>query len=229
MTITPLTEDDVTLAAEMVLGLLDASDQAQAAARVTSDPAFAMEVAAWQRRLTPMLDGADEVPPEHIWNAIQTKTAPDRQQDRSSWGVGFWKGISALSTAAAVTFGAMLLSRLEPIQVQPAPLVAAIAGASASAVMTASYDPATHQLTLTPVKLDTGKLYPELWVIPAGGTAHSLGIVTSTRPTIVRVPDNVGRFIVGGATLAVTPEPAGGAPAGKATGPVIASGTITQI
>ena len=95
--------------------------------------------------------------------------------------------------------------------------------------MTASYDQNTGELTLTPVSMETGKLYPELWVIPAGGTATSLGIVRGDAPSRIFVNPKHRAVMTRGATLAITPEPFGGAPGGKATGPVLASGTITTI
>jgi anti-sigma-K factor RskA len=124
----------------------------------------------------------------------------------------------------------MVLNRPTPAPVgAPAPLIAALGSETGRAAMTASYDRVSGTLTVTPVSMETGKLYPELWVIPAGGSAHSLGIVTRDRPTQVIVAPEARAFLGTGATLAITPEPAGGAPGGKATGPVIASGTITTI
>jgi anti-sigma-K factor RskA len=84
-------------------------------------------------------------------------------------------------------------------------------------------------MLLTPVSLDTGKLYPELWIIPADGKARSLGIVAGDHATQMVVPANMRVFMEQGATLAITPEPAGGAPGGKATGPIMASGKIIPV
>jgi anti-sigma-K factor RskA len=82
---------------------------------------------------------------------------------------------------------------------------------------------------LHPVSLDTGNLYPELWVIPADGKARSLGIVSGDHATQMLVPKQLREFLNQGATLAITPEPTGGAPGGKATGPVLASGKIISV
>ena len=84
-------------------------------------------------------------------------------------------------------------------------------------------------MILTPVSLDTGKLYPELWIVPADGKARSLGIVESRSPTSMIVPADMRQYLDAGGTLAITPEPEGGAPGGKATGPIIASGKIATI
>ena len=47
-------DDDDHVAAEYVLGSLDADERASAALRLGSDTAFAGLVSAWERRLTPL-------------------------------------------------------------------------------------------------------------------------------------------------------------------------------
>jgi anti-sigma-K factor RskA len=226
---TTLNDDDLALAAETALGLLDPAHQAQVNARLVSDPAFAGEVSAWNARLMPMVEGPDVVPPDHVWEAIDASLAPSTSQDNR---LTLWKGIAGLSSLAAAIMAYLLFSVQSP-QVAPATpepvLVAALGGPSQPASLAASYDPGSGQLTLTPVALDTGKLYPELWVIPEGGTAHSLGIVRADGPSRISVSAPLRADLAKGSTLAITPEPQGGAPGGKATGAILASGTITTI
>jgi anti-sigma-K factor RskA len=231
MTVSTLNDDDIALAAELVLGLLEPAQAAQARARAATDRAFADEVAAWEERLQPMLAGVDETPPAHVWSAVESGIAPATGQDNPSRGVRLWRGLTALSTGVAAVLAVMLMSRPGggPAPVAGPPLVAALGSETGAASLAASYDPASGKLLLTPVRLDTGALYPELWVIPADGKARSLGIIRGDAPTRVEVTPALRSYLEKGATLAVTPEPAGGAPGGKATGPVIASGTITAV
>ncbi|MEO3431101.1 anti-sigma factor [Pelagibius sp. CAU 1746] len=63
----------------------------------------------------------------------------------------------------------------------------------------------------------------ELWRIPPGGTAVSLGLVDPQRPNLL-----FDAALRPGDTLAITVEPPGGAPGGVATGPVILSGPLIQ-
>lgn len=229
-----LSEDDIALAAELVLGLLDPAETASARARMAIDPAFSGEVAAWEQRLMPMLEGAEAAPPEKIWHQIQSGITPATGQDNQQGRLRFWQGLSALSTVAALLLGVVALRQPDP-PAAPAPvvqaplMVAALGSDTSNMSMTASYDAQSGRLTLTPVSMDTGDLYPELWLIPADGKARSLGIVTRDRPSQIPVSANLRGLMGKGATLAITPEPEGGAPGGKATGPVIASGTITTI
>jgi anti-sigma-K factor RskA len=224
-----LTEDDIVLAGEHALGLLDPADRAAAAARVATDPEFAAEVEAWRVRLQPMLEGPDEAPPPHLWQRIETQL-PSLAQDNGGTSLRWWKGASFVSTAVAAALAAVLLFQPKPPPpaMPAAPLVAALSGDQGNVAMTAQYDARDGQLLVTPVRLDTGRLMPELWVVPEDGQARSLGVMMAGRPMRVTVPVQLRPHLHRGVTLAVTPEPAGGAPGGKATGPVIASGKIVS-
>jgi anti-sigma-K factor RskA len=226
---TRLTEDDIALAGEYALGLLDPAAAAQANARIAADANFAAEVEAWRTRLAPMLDGADVPAPANGWNRINAALPQETNQDRDD--AGPWKWATGFSAIAAALFAALYFMQPSPATppAPSAPLVAALGSDKGNAAITALYDAESGELLLTPVALDTGTLYPELWVIPADGKARSLGMMATDKPTQVTVNAELRAYMAQGATLAITPEPAGGAPGGKATGPVIASGKITTI
>ncbi len=223
-----LSDDDIALAGEAALGLLGPAEQAAASARMATDPAFADEVAAWHERLHPMASDASMPPPDAVWQGIQSQIIAQPQQDR---GTTLWKRLTMLSTGIAAVLALMLFTQPTPSP-EPtltAPLIAALGSVEGRAAMTASYDRTTGELTLTPVSMETGTLYPELWIIPEGGTAASLGIVRGDVPSRIFVNPKHRAVMAKGATLAITPEPFGGAPGGKATGPILASGAITTI
>lgn len=225
---TKLSEDDIALAGEFVLGLLDAAGEATASARVATDTAFAAEVEAWRDRLAPMLTG-DEVAPAHIWDAIQSSLSSQTGQDNGTGKLLFWRTLTGIAVSAAAILGILMLQKPEAVTLPApeAPLIAALGSETGNASLTASYEASTGRMIVTPVSLDTGKLYPELWIIPADGTPRSLGIVESRRATAMTVPAEMRQFMDAGGTLAITPEPETGGPGGKPTGPVLASGKIT--
>lgn len=226
-----LSEDDIALAAEYVLGLLDAAGEASANARMATDAEFAAEVAAWRTRLQPMVDGNDTPVAPHVWAAIEASLPAETGQDGTRGSVRLWQILTGLSATAAAVLAVLLLQ--QPVPVTPPvvspPLVAALGSDTGKAALTANYDAGKGAMLLTPVSLDTGKLYPELWIIPADGKARSLGIVKGDKPSTIAIPAELRQYMGAGATLAITPEPEGGAPDGKATGPVIASGKIVTI
>ena len=228
---TMLGEDDFVLAGEYVLGLLDRPSEVSAAARVATDAAFAAEVEAWRLRLMPMVDGNDTPTPPHIWYTIQASLPVPTQQDNKSGSVRVWQAIAGASSMTAAVLAILLLQPPAPVvtPVPIAPLVAALGSETGTSSMTARYDSANGQMLLTPVSLQTGELYPELWIIPADGNPRSLGMVRADGPSQINVGASLRGFIDEGATLAITSEPIGGGPGGKPSGPVIASGKITTV
>lgn len=223
-------EDDIALAGEYVLGLLDAAGEAQANARIATDSAFAAEVEAWRLRLQPML-GGEETPPARVWAGIEKALPLSTDQDGGQGKLVFWRTLTGICASAAAILGILLLQKPDapPAPAPETPMIAALGSETGDASLTASYQADSGQMIVTPVSLDTGELYPELWIIPADGTARSLGIVAAKEATSITVPADMRQYMAAGGTLAITPEPEGGAPGGKATGPVIASGKITTI
>jgi anti-sigma-K factor RskA len=227
---TILNEDDIALAGESVLGLLDGADEATVNARIATDSAFAAEVEAWRNRLQMMFEG-ELAPPSHVWNNIRSALPAPTGQDTVVGKLFFWRMVAGISVSAAVIMGIVFLQKPEtagPFTPQ-SPLIAALGSESGTASLTASYDSSSGRMIITPVLLDTGGLYPELWIIPEDGTARSLGIVETKSATSMIVPVEMRQYMNAGGTLAITPEPAGGAPGGKATGPVLASGKIATL
>ena len=227
---TMLNDDDIALAGEYVLGLLDTAGAANVAARMATDAAFAAEVEAWQQRLLPMIAGED-APPQHVWDRIQRTLPSPTQQDVGAGKLLFWRTLTGISAGAAAILGILFLQKPDapPPVVPDTPLIAALGSETGAASLTASYDRASGRMIVTPVSLETEKLYPELWIIPADGQPRSLGIVGAKSATSMIVPADMRQFMDAGGTLAVTPEAEGGAPEGKPTGPILASGKIATI
>ena len=120
-----------------------------------------------------------------------------------------------------------VLITLKPETQAPAPVeIAQLTGKEISQV-SARLSPDGRTLELSavrPTKAEPAKSY-ELWLLPANGGAISLAVLTSLDARFALPPGQVERLRAG-AKLAVTLEPAGGSPEGKATGPVILIGDI---
>jgi len=72
-------EDIDGLAAEYVLGSLDAAERADVEARRTSEGSLRAAIQAWERRLAPLLEAAPEVaPPADLLDKILVKIAHQR-------------------------------------------------------------------------------------------------------------------------------------------------------
>lgn len=225
-----LSEDDIALAGEYVLGLLDVAEQATAQARAATDAAFEAEVDAWRDRLVSMAGNADVAAPDQVWANIGALLPTETGQDIGRGNLRLWQGLTAASLAVAAYLGFLVANPpVVPTVQTPAPLVAALGSETGNTAITARYDIQNGELLLTPVSLDTGKLYPELWIVPADGKPRSLGMMAVGKPTIVAVTPEMRQFMAAGGTLAITPEPENGGPGGNPSGAIIASGKITVI
>lgn len=201
------------LAAEYVLGTLPAADRAAAAARIAHDPAFAAAVARWERQLAPLNAGFAAVPPPpgllaRVEARLHGTPAPRRR----------WR-VPVLGAALAATTLALLLT-LAPLTAPPADLVAELAGGGLR--IEASYDGAAGLLALSATAAAPpapGQAY-ELWRIDETDVPASLGLLTDGP---IPVPG-----LKAGDILAISLEPAGGAPGGQPTGPVLASAILTR-
>ena len=226
-----LTDDDISTAGELALGLLDKAEAAQARARMASEPDFAAEHAKWHDRILAMEVIEEEAPSPALWAKIDAAISEKPRQDNYSGNVRIWQGLTAASFAIMLVLATMLWRQPEVTSTpqQPQILVAAIGAEDGRESVAANYNPQTGALQIIPISLETGKLYPELWIIPEDGIARSLGMIDPSKPAVHSVPQAMRPHLHKGALFAITPEPAGGAPGGKATGPVIAKGAIDTI
>lgn len=120
----------------------------------------------------------------------------------------------------------------EPPPPQPTagapPLLAVLTGKQGGVALAVSLHRESGRLILAPARLDLGRKVPELWVIPAGGTPHAIGVVPASLQGALQPPPGLAALIQPGATFAVSKEPAGGSPTGQPTGPIILTGTIVS-
>jgi anti-sigma-K factor RskA len=230
------------LAAEYALGVLSGEELHAARELERTDETFRDDVARWTGRLAPLLEEIDEVPPpSSVWGTIGKRIAPAASNDNVielGRQVARWRGLAAAMTAIAACLSIVLLwtlpgGRPEAPGVRhsaPAPLVAMLGDQAAGTKVVASWDPAAQQLVLAvPGNLQADDSHShELWVIPKGGKPRSLGTMPRTRQMHMQLAQTLARLLESGATIAISVEPRGGSPTGAPTGPVVASGALTQ-
>jgi anti-sigma-K factor RskA len=242
--------DHDLLAAEYVLGLLQPEALRQAQARFERDPAFAAEVDMWETRFAPWLAAIPPVAvPDETWARIRTtlwqhelpeRAARPALARRSLWNsMPFWRGLAAGGFAvAAASVAALLLTtqRLpapvpapSPVVVAPTPatpIVVSLRNDDGTTAYTATIDAANGTLTLVPVQLGGDpSLSPELWLIPAGGQPHSLGMVDRAKAMLISIPASLRSAAGADSLFAISLEPAGSSAHQAPTGPVVAKGS----
>jgi len=220
--------DDEILAAELALGLLSGPERAAATARREREAAFARMVADWEERLAPWAAEIDEVVPSpHVWSAIESALPAPQPRARVWENLAFWRGV-ALASSALVLACLGVIVYLGTLST-PAPLMASIdGGGHHHFVATVDTQRATIAVSPAAFSADATRV-PELWLIPADGKPRPLGILRADRSVTLTIPAALLPHATRDAVLAVSLEPNGGSPTGRPTGPVIASGKLTNL
>ncbi len=220
-------EDDLALAGEYVLGVLDAAERAEVEQRIRSDKVFASHIAAWERRLDAMSDGFAEVPAPALLPQIEArlfgKPANASPRGRSS-APGWWMRF-VTGTVMATVLAALALMVLPPPSLQGPVLQATLQAEGQPLVFDARYDTASGALTITRTRgtaAEAGRVH-ELWLIAGEAAPVPLGLIelADLQTTLPALPE--------GAVLAVSLEPAGGSTTGAPTGPVLVTGVVTRL
>lgn len=242
--------DDDALAAEYVMGLLDAEAHAEAERRTTSDAAFARHVEAWRVRFSQLDDTAEEVAPaSDLWQRIEGGLAseaplvtPPMTPIAQAPAVGLvgrlWRSLAALriatlgSAAIAVLLAVVAVMALQHAQQVAArkPIYVAIliddATRQAGAVVNAFADGRVEMIPLVDMNVPDGRALQvwTLWNREIG--PRSVGLLS--RATAIRLDLDKLPGTTADQLFEITLEPAGGSPTGRPTGPILYKGTTAR-
>lgn len=228
-----LTPEQMALAAEHALGVLEGEERAEALRLSLANPAFAASVKTWQGRLEPLGEAFDEAAPPDLWQAIEARLG-DQPANADVRALRFWKSVAGLAGAVAASLAAVMVINPSPASVPgpeqfaARPVIAQLEGADGT-LLAADLNAQTGQLMIRAVTLPTSDLAPELWVIPGDGVPRSLGLISRENATLVTLPNALRPLVIDGATLAVSLENAQGAPHTAPSSTPIAMGKISAI
>jgi anti-sigma-K factor RskA len=216
------------LAAEYVLGTLEAREVARVRAAMAADPGFAALVEAWESRLAPLartIPAAE--PPAELLARIEAALDARASATVPAAPARFWKAWAVGASAVAAGLAAVLL--LRPAAEAPQRFVAVLQQdrATPAWVVEASRERGIVLAgAINPRPREEGRVL-QLWGLPVGATAPtSLGLV----------PED-GRLVVDPRVLAPQPgmlieislEPPGGSPIGRPTGPILFIGRLERV
>lgn len=232
--------DDIDgLAAEYVLGTLNAGERAAVAARRQREAALDAAIVSWELRLAALSDVIPPIaPPPGLFAKIE-----ERLHAASPVGVSHAATVTALTRrlnrwrVAAVTassIAAALLVAFGATQFAPKPksknLIAVLQKDAQSPAFLVSVNVDDRVMTVRPVsaKRETGKSY-ELWIIHDSlGKPKSLGVIDDASPTRAPTLAAYNPDVLEASTYAVTLEPEGGSPSGDPTGPIVFAGKMIE-
>ena len=246
-------EDIDALAAEYVLGTLDAGERAAVAARRNREPNLAATIEAWERRLGPLALAMPSVPaPAGLLAKIEeriqrheserqgfaARIVPDAplRPDLGGNVVMFesrirrWRRAAIAASALAASLALVIGVREAKHPTDARTFVAVLQKDAASPAFLLTVDVETRQLTIRAVAPDPqpGKSY-QLWLVNASlGAPRSLGLLPENGFSPTTALGGYDRSILESATYAVSLEPQGGSPTGAPTGPVLYAGKLVQ-
>jgi anti-sigma-K factor RskA len=220
-----VTDEDDILAAEFALGLLDDGEAQAVQDRARTDATLSLRIAWWRDQLAPMVREVETPAPDHVWARVAAQLPGN---DNSMTLMQRWRAVAVGAMSVAAALMVFIGTRPAPVIVTPAaPMVAALSGDKGS-IVAVSYDAGSGKLVVAPTTLDPGRGDAELWIIPAGGTPVSLGVVDARLAQAHNVPSGRRSYVQPGATFAITQEAKSGSPDGKPHGPIVASGKIIR-
>ncbi len=228
------------MAAEYVLGVLNARERRAAETRIKGDLGFSREVAFWESRFMPLIGEIAPAPvPDYVWVRIRSALElPEPNQVRvvakqpGIWdSLAFWRWLASGAFAAAAAFAVVVFNAPQTITPKvPTQMVSTLADDAGVPEFVAIVDQDKSSMTITPlVAAPNDGRAQELWLIPEGQAAISLGLLDATRAQIVKIPDQLLADVRAGALFAVTLESPEGAPHAKAAGPIIAKGGVALL
>ena len=221
-------EEIEALAAEYVLGTLDADERRAAEARIAADPEFRAVVSMWAERLQPLADTATPAaPPTGAFGRIMARieaspaaSSPTENVVALRRSVRRWQMAAFLAAAAAVVLAVFVaVDRTSPVRTEYVAMLTPDGGTPAFVL---TVDTAANTLSIRRVveaAPASGRSY-ELWAVEPGEQPASLGVIDTVSYTreLPYAPD--------GLVFAISDEPEGGSPTGLVTGPVIFSGPL---
>ena len=227
----PAARDNI--AAEYVLGTLDAYAAAKVATAVISEPAWRDAVTAWEIRLAPLgLIARPESPPPNLWDRIGERIAPvelPRVRHRRHISLA-WKVWALAATLAAAGLAGFILYPRNP----PPRLLAPLSNDRNLPAILVEIT-ATGGLRIITMPALTGRLLQapsgrsfHLWSIAPGGTAPSSIAVLPHEPGRQITLPRPKAMLTANTVIQISLEPEGGSKTGAPTGTVIYVGRLAQ-
>ena len=218
------------LAADYVAGTLRGAARRRFESLLPAHPLLRQATRAWQELLMPLtVSIAPMQPSGEVWRRVSERIGGGQAKTTAgAWQrLSFWRGLTAFASVAAIGLALVLANpravpppvvvvlaatNAVPGAAQPASLVASISGDGATLVAR----------PIVPVSVQADRSL-ELWAVPKDGAPRSLGVLPGGSGTVALR----GQVLAGVDTLAVTVEPLGGSPTGKATGPIVYAGKFS--
>jgi len=226
------TDDIGALAAEFVLGTLDASERASVAARRLRDKALDDAIVGWERRLSPLAElGPDVSPPADLFERIEMRLsagvplASDTNVVDLRRRLTRWRSIAVGASALAASLAGFIAIGGLQRPAQDGTFVASFQKDDHAPEFIITVDVKNRTMTVRPVAATkpAGKTF-QLWIAHESFQGpRPLGLVIDGDITPRPLLKDFDPSLIEKATFGVSLEPEGGSPTGKPTSPALHS------
>lgn len=225
--------DRDALAADYVLGTLEAWQSREVERAMVADPVLRAAVDTLEAALAPLAALAPPAtPPDEVWGRVERELATigvvrplRRERLVRAWAIG-------ASLAAAVFAGLAFLPRAQPpgimtVLVSDRTQQAWAANVSpGGGLRLASIPPVSAQAGPAPAAVPDDRVR-QLWALPPGATVPTSLALLPSQATGITLSAPAVRPVAG-MLIEITLEPAGGSPTGRPTGPVLFIGRLVE-
>lgn len=215
----------IKLAGEYVLGTLRGGARRRFAQHLQTDPALQNDVADWQTRLMPFVEGIQPVKPSsRVWRKIQRGLD---FQAATLFGLRFWRTIGMFSSGIAAILILYLATNQHTTSNRDAIAIAVISDSHATPGWLIQNMGTQLKIKAIKPTLIAKNQSLELWVLPENGTHPiPLGLLPTSGKSLLSLSRAQQQLLAQNRHLAISLEPLGGSPTGLPTGPVLYQATM---
>lgn len=231
-------EETETLAAEYVLGTLEADERAQVRLQRHADAALDEAITGWEQQLAPLLARVDEARPRAaLLKEIQDSIAAEQILPKARVlnlhkQVRLWKSATVGAAAIAASLLMMVVTTAVNTPPEEQDFVAVFQDGDQLPRFIMSINLAKRELTIKPVAaaLPEGKTF-QLWIKSdeLGPAPQSLGLVASHEQPSQKGLNQFAPGLLMKATFGISIEPEGGSPTGKPSAGALHSQLIPAV
>lgn len=221
------------IAAEYVLGTLNAEQRRNVDRNRVSDEELENAILRWEQDLSPLNEMIQPVQPDE---SVEVKlnarldehiSASNKSESLQSNTISYqklanrWRMMALASSFIAACLAIILVFRPQIEQTAPQEYLAVFQENDQQPAFLMTIDLSNQKLSIVPVTAEekTNKSY-QLWIVAndIGPNPQSLGLLDSIQKPTLKTLDEFDAEILKTATFGISVEPVGGSPTGKPTG-----------
>ncbi len=227
MTTRPISEQEAPdTAAEYVLGTMSDSERMEFASRLLDDRQLQAKVAAWERRLSPMLEAVEPVqPPPQVWRDLERRIGSHSNISGLWNSLGFWRNL-AVAASTVVIILSMTLTQERQGQVEMDHMLVVMNDQSqAGWIVSADVSKAILRVkAVAPTEMPAGK-FCQLWMEGTDGRLMPVGVLPHSGSESMPIP----AVLTEGSKFQVSIEESSNAPMQGPSDKIVFTGSLIKM